>query len=188
VPTGRPCGVKRWAGSESGSPDPIIRRGPGLHERGLGASLNPPLTLSMRLPHTAYPCQAGTGGKRDHAAGPLPVAPPLDVLAVFPADADHRPDGVSRSAVCGPGVGGTPSRSTTRVSAMPSRSDVVARGYAIAVALALTAACGSGTPSAASAASTYHHAIASHHPLAESAPFGPDCGMVPATAWAASVA
>ena len=53
---------------------------------------------------------------------------------------------------------------------------------AIAGALALTAAaCGSSTPSAAPAASPSHHAMASHHPMAESARFGSDCGMIPAT-------
>ena len=60
-----------------------------------------------------------------------------------------------------------------------TRLDVLTGGIA-AAALALTAAaCGSGTPSAAPASS--HHAMASHHPMAESAQFGSDCGMVPAT-------
>ncbi len=49
--------------------------------------------------------------------------------------------------------------------------------------LALTAAACSSTPSAAPAApaSPSHHAMASHHPMAETARFGSDCGMVPAT-------
>ena len=49
--------------------------------------------------------------------------------------------------------------------------------------LALTAAaCGSSTSSApAAAASSSHHAMASHHPMAGTAVFGSDCGMVPAT-------
>jgi uncharacterized surface protein with fasciclin (FAS1) repeats len=57
-------------------------------------------------------------------------------------------------------------------------------GGVVSSALALaTAACGSSTPSAAPAASasSSHHAMASHHPMAESARFGSDCGMVPAT-------
>jgi uncharacterized surface protein with fasciclin (FAS1) repeats len=64
-----------------------------------------------------------------------------------------------------------------------TRLDVLAGGVVIA-ALALTAAaCGSSTPSAAPAASPTgsHHAMASHHPMAESARFGSDCGMIPAT-------
>ena len=52
----------------------------------------------------------------------------------------------------------------------------------IIAGVALTAAaCGSRTPSAAPAASRSHHAMASHHPMTESAQFGSDCGMVPAT-------
>jgi uncharacterized surface protein with fasciclin (FAS1) repeats len=49
--------------------------------------------------------------------------------------------------------------------------------------LAITAAACSSTPSAAPAASASHthHAMASHHPMAETARFGSDCGMVPAT-------
>lgn len=64
-----------------------------------------------------------------------------------------------------------------------SRPGLIAGGV-ISGALALaTAACGSSTPSAAPAASasSSHHAMASHHPMAESARFGSDCGMVPAT-------
>jgi uncharacterized surface protein with fasciclin (FAS1) repeats len=54
-------------------------------------------------------------------------------------------------------------------------------GAVIAGALALTAAaCGSSTPSATPAASPSHHAMATHHPMAESAQFGSDCGMIPA--------
>jgi uncharacterized surface protein with fasciclin (FAS1) repeats len=59
------------------------------------------------------------------------------------------------------------------------RLDVLTGGI-VTAALALTAAaCGSSTPSAAPASS--HHAMASHHPMAESAQFGSDCGMIPAT-------
>jgi uncharacterized surface protein with fasciclin (FAS1) repeats len=53
-----------------------------------------------------------------------------------------------------------------------------------AAVLALAAAgCGSsGTTPTASGAAATHHAMASHsHAMAESARFGPDCGMVPAT-------
>jgi len=63
----------------------------------------------------------------------------------------------------------------------PASKPAIAVGV-IAGALALTAAaCGSSTPSAAPAASPSHHAMASHHPMTESAQFGSDCGMVPAT-------
>jgi uncharacterized surface protein with fasciclin (FAS1) repeats len=64
-----------------------------------------------------------------------------------------------------------------------SRPGLIVSGV-ISSALALaTAACGSSTPSAAPAASasSSHHATASHHPMAEAARFGSDCGMVPAT-------
>ena len=64
-----------------------------------------------------------------------------------------------------------------------SRPGLIAGGV-IGSALALaTAACGSSTPSAAPAASasSSHHAMTSHHPMAESARFGSDCGMVPTT-------
>jgi uncharacterized surface protein with fasciclin (FAS1) repeats len=56
-------------------------------------------------------------------------------------------------------------------------------GGVITGLLALTAAACSSTPSAAPAASASHshHAMASHHPMAETARFGSDCGMVPAT-------
>jgi uncharacterized surface protein with fasciclin (FAS1) repeats len=55
-------------------------------------------------------------------------------------------------------------------------------GGIITGVLALTAAaCGSSTPAAAPAASPSHHPMASHHAMAESARFGSDCGMVPAT-------
>ncbi len=63
----------------------------------------------------------------------------------------------------------------------PASKPAIAVGV-ITGALALTAAaCGSSTPSAAPAASPSHHAMASHHPMAESAQFGSDCAMVPAT-------
>jgi uncharacterized surface protein with fasciclin (FAS1) repeats len=59
----------------------------------------------------------------------------------------------------------------------------VITGGIISGVLALTAAaCGSSTSSApAAAASSSHHAMASHHPMAGTAVFGSDCGMVPAT-------
>ena len=53
-------------------------------------------------------------------------------------------------------------------------------GAVIAGALALTAAACSSTPSTAPAASPSHHAMATHHPMTESAQFGSDCGMIPA--------
>jgi len=67
----------------------------------------------------------------------------------------------------------------------PSRatSPGLITGGIIGGVLALAAAaCGSSAPSAAPAASASasHHAMASHHPMAESAVFGSDCGMVPA--------
>jgi uncharacterized surface protein with fasciclin (FAS1) repeats len=59
----------------------------------------------------------------------------------------------------------------------------VITGGIISGVLALTAAgCGSSTSSApAAAASSSHHAMASHHPMARTAVFGSNCGMVPAT-------
>jgi uncharacterized surface protein with fasciclin (FAS1) repeats len=71
---------------------------------------------------------------------------------------------------------------TSRLS-RPSRPGLIVGGV-ISSALALaTAACASSTPSAAPAASasSSHHAMSSHHPMTESARFGSDCGMVPAT-------
>jgi uncharacterized surface protein with fasciclin (FAS1) repeats len=64
-----------------------------------------------------------------------------------------------------------------------SRPGLVAGGVIGGVLALATAACGSSAPSAAPAASatSSHHAMASHHPMAESARFGSDCGMVPAT-------
>ena len=68
---------------------------------------------------------------------------------------------------------------TSRTS--PAGRPVTLVGAVIAGALALTAAaCGSSTPSATPAASPSHHAMATHHPMAESAQFGSDCGMIPA--------
>lgn len=68
-----------------------------------------------------------------------------------------------------------------------SRTDSKTARYAITGGvttglLALTAAACSSTPSAAPAASASHshHAMASHRPMAETARFGSDCGMVPA--------
>ena len=59
---------------------------------------------------------------------------------------------------------------------------VLAAGVGAAVLALAAAGCGSnGTTSTASGAAT-HHAMASHsHTMTESARFGPDCGMVPAT-------
>jgi uncharacterized surface protein with fasciclin (FAS1) repeats len=54
-------------------------------------------------------------------------------------------------------------------------------GAVIAGALALTAAACSSTPSTTPAASPSHHSLATHHPMTESAQFGADCGMIPAT-------
>jgi uncharacterized surface protein with fasciclin (FAS1) repeats len=55
---------------------------------------------------------------------------------------------------------------------------------ALAAALTLTAAaCGgsSSPPSSASGANHTHHPMASHSPMHESAAFGSDCGMIPAS-------
>jgi uncharacterized surface protein with fasciclin (FAS1) repeats len=70
-----------------------------------------------------------------------------------------------------------------------SRPGAIAAGLVTGVLALTAAACGS-TPSAttpaAAGASPSHHAMPSHHPMtghsmAESAPFGSDCGMIPAT-------
>jgi len=64
-----------------------------------------------------------------------------------------------------------------------SRPGAIAAGL-VTGALALTAAaCGSATSSStpAAPAASSHHAMPSHHPMAESARFGSDCGMIPAT-------
>src|SRR5690242_7249844 len=60
---------------------------------------------------------------------------------------------------------------------------VLAAGVSAAVLALAAAGCGSsGTTSTASGAAATHHAMASHSPgMTESARFGPDCGMVPAT-------
>jgi len=63
------------------------------------------------------------------------------------------------------------------------RKGVLAASVGAAVVALAAAGCGSGgtTPAAAGASAT-HHAMASHsHDMTESARFGPDCGMVPAT-------
>ena len=63
------------------------------------------------------------------------------------------------------------------------RKGVLAASVGAAVVALAAAGCGSGgtTPAAAGASAT-HHAMASHsHGMTESARFGPDCGMVPAT-------
>src|SRR5215831_20413111 len=55
---------------------------------------------------------------------------------------------------------------------------------AIAAVISLTAAaCGSSTSPAGSAsgANHTHHPMASHSPMHESAAFGSDCGMIPAS-------
>jgi len=63
------------------------------------------------------------------------------------------------------------------------RLDVLTGGLVTAAVALATAACGSSTPATAPAApaTSSHHAMASHHPMAESAQFGSDCGMIPAT-------
>jgi len=63
-----------------------------------------------------------------------------------------------------------------------SRKGVLAAGAAAAVLALAAAGCGSGTTSAASGAAATHHAMAGHsHAMTETARFGSDCGMVPAT-------
>ena len=62
------------------------------------------------------------------------------------------------------------------------RPGVIAGGIITGVLVLTAAACGSSTSSApAAAASPSHHAMASHHAVADTAVFGSDCGMVPAT-------
>jgi uncharacterized surface protein with fasciclin (FAS1) repeats len=61
------------------------------------------------------------------------------------------------------------------------RTGVLVTGV-LAGALALAAAgCGNSSPSAPGAAATHHPMPAHTHAMAESAAFGPDCGMIPAT-------
>ena len=61
------------------------------------------------------------------------------------------------------------------------RTGALTGAAAIAVLGLAAAGCGSASSTAAGAAAT-HHAMAPHsHPMAETARFGPDCGMVPAT-------
>src|SRR5215467_14841863 len=63
-----------------------------------------------------------------------------------------------------------------------SRKGVLAAGAAASVLALAAAGCGSGTTSAASGAAATHHAMAGHsHAMTETARFGSDCGMVPAT-------
>lgn len=65
-----------------------------------------------------------------------------------------------------------------------SRPGVIAVGLASTVVALTAAACGSATSAttpAAPAASPSHHAMPSHHSMTESARFGSDCGMVPAS-------
>ena len=59
------------------------------------------------------------------------------------------------------------------------RPVTIVGGILAGVALTATA-CGSSAPAAAPAASPSHHAM-THHAMAETARFGSDCGMVPAT-------
>jgi len=69
----------------------------------------------------------------------------------------------------------------TRVSATRSGGAVVAGTIATLTTL-IAAACGNMTHSATKAAASHSdHAMASHHAMAESAPFGSDCGMIPAS-------
>jgi uncharacterized surface protein with fasciclin (FAS1) repeats len=60
------------------------------------------------------------------------------------------------------------------------RTGVLAAGAATAVLALAAAGCGSSGSTSAGAAAT-HHAMTSHHAMAEPARFGSDCGMVPAT-------
>lgn len=65
-----------------------------------------------------------------------------------------------------------------------TRPGAITCGIISGVVALTAAACGSSAPSAAPAtsASASHHAMtAHHHPMAETARFGPDCGMVPVT-------
>jgi uncharacterized surface protein with fasciclin (FAS1) repeats len=64
-----------------------------------------------------------------------------------------------------------------------TRKGVLAASAGAAVVALAAAGCGSsGSTPAVGGASATHHAMASHSPaMTESARFGPDCGMVPAT-------
>jgi uncharacterized surface protein with fasciclin (FAS1) repeats len=67
----------------------------------------------------------------------------------------------------------------TSGSGRKTRLDALTGGIVTAAVALTAAACGSSTPAAAPTSS--HHAMASHHPMAESTQFGSDCGMIPAT-------
>lgn len=70
----------------------------------------------------------------------------------------------------------------TTATSRTGRPGAIAGGIISGVLALTAAACGSGTTSAAPAASagSSHHAMASHHSMAGTAQFGPDCGMIPA--------
>ena len=68
------------------------------------------------------------------------------------------------------------------VDGSPGKGALAACAGAAVLALAAAGCGSSGTTSTASGAAATHHAKASHsHAMTESARFGPDCGMVPAT-------
>jgi uncharacterized surface protein with fasciclin (FAS1) repeats len=66
----------------------------------------------------------------------------------------------------------------TKAISKAGRTGMIAAGLGTLVLAA--AACGTSAP-ATPAASTTHHPMASHSPAAESATFGSDCGMIPAS-------
>ena len=61
------------------------------------------------------------------------------------------------------------------------RTGVLAAGVLAGTLTLAAAGCGSPAPAAPGSAATHHPMPAHSHAMTESAPFGPDCGMVPAT-------
>ena len=70
-----------------------------------------------------------------------------------------------------------------RTNAFGARRAGIGTGVIAAIAALTAAGCGSGSTSAAQAGgAATHHPMAAHSPaMAETARFGPDCGMIPAT-------
>src|SRR5215470_10083511 len=62
------------------------------------------------------------------------------------------------------------------------RAGILGTGVTAAILALAAAGCGGSSTSAPSGAAATHHPMAEHsHAMAETARFGPDCGMVPAT-------
>jgi uncharacterized surface protein with fasciclin (FAS1) repeats len=63
-----------------------------------------------------------------------------------------------------------------------ARTGILGTGAIVAILALAAAGCGSSSTSAQSSAGSTHHSMAEHsHAMAETARFGSDCGMVPAT-------